>query len=97
MAAQVMFHNVDRSDALVRFIDEKSRELKKLLWKDEDFHWVIEHDAKDLSSQLHLKLVNKNISVSAKARNAFSAAQNAFNKAKRLVVDDHKRLKRKPL
>lgn len=92
MKVNIAFHNVDHSDALQKFIQEKSQHIHKLLWRGEDLDWVIEHDAVNFSPKLKLKLNDKMISISASARNAFSAVNEVIEKAKRVIRDDHKKL-----
>ncbi len=93
MNMAVSFNHVDHSDALQFFINQKSGNLKKFLWNGEHFDWVIENDAKFFKLKLNLKLRNKMIKVSAKDENAFSAVNKIIDKAKRLISEDHQRLR----
>tara|TARA_Y100000590_G_C14850663_1_gene687490 strand:- start:40 stop:324 length:285 start_codon:yes stop_codon:yes gene_type:complete len=88
----IAFNNLQHSDALSFFINQKSHHISKLLWKGERMDWVVEQDAKEFKPVLKLKLKGKNISISAKAKNAFSAVNEVVDKAKRLVLRNHKRL-----
>jgi ribosome-associated translation inhibitor RaiA len=92
MKVNIAFDNVDNSDALQFFIQQKSVQVKKLLANGEVLRWVIEQESKSFKPILKLKLRNKNLS--SKARNAFSAVSDVVEKAKRLVNEDHKRLKK---
>jgi ribosome-associated translation inhibitor RaiA len=93
MKVNIAFDNVDNSDALQFFIQQKSVQVKKLLANGEVLRWVIEQESKNFKPILKLKLRNKNLYISSKARNAFSAVNDVVEKAKRLVSEDHKRLK----
>ncbi len=92
MQSVVAFHNVDHSDALVDFIEKKSKNLSKFLWKSEHFSWVIEHDSKQFRPILKFKLNNKMVSISALNQNVFKAVNEVIEKAKRLVAKSHKKL-----
>ncbi|MFT6632535.1 MAG: ribosome-associated translation inhibitor RaiA [Bacteriovoracaceae bacterium] len=94
MKVNIAFDNVDNSDALQFFIQQKSVQVKKLLANGEVLRWVIEQESKSFKPILKLKLRNKNLYISSKARNAFSAVSDVVEKAKRLVNEDHKRLKK---
>ena len=93
MKVNVAFHNVDHSDALVSFIQKKSLQVEKMLWNGEKLSWVIENNASNFSPKLMLKLKNKAIDVVAEDADAFQAVLKVVDKAKRLVKDDHKKLK----
>ncbi|MBT4792917.1 MAG: hypothetical protein HON90_15180 [Halobacteriovoraceae bacterium] len=93
MKVSVAFHNVDRSDALVSFIEKKSHQVKKLLWPGEELCWVVEHSAKQFEPKAKLILKNKVIDVSAKAGDVFSAVNLVIERAKRVIRDDHRKLK----
>ena len=92
MKVNIAFNNVDHSDALHSFIQQKSDQINKLLWKGEKFSWVIEQDSSDFKSKLNLKLKNKKIYINAKAKNAFIAVNDVIEKAKRIIREDHKKL-----
>ncbi len=93
MLVNVSFHNVDHSDALEHFINQKSQSLSQMLWKGEHLRWVVDKDANELSPHLVVKLKNKHIHVRSRAKNAFMAVNEVFEKARRLVRDNHQRLK----
>ncbi len=88
----IAFHNVDHSKALEFFIEQKSAQVKKMLWRGENFSWVIESESDKFKPQLLLKLRNKKLKISAKKRNVFSAVNEVIEKAQRLVNKDHKKL-----
>lgn len=92
MSIQVSFHNVDHSDALVSFIDSKSERLNKFLKPSEKAKCLIEHESTKYKFKLNLKLINKNITLSSKADNAFKAASEVFAKAKKIVNSHHKQI-----
>ena len=93
MNVAVAFKHVDHSDALEFYINQKSDSLKKLLWNGEHFDWVIEDDADEFKININMKLRNKKLSVSSKGENPFSVASKVIDKAKRLVREDHQRLR----
>lgn len=93
MKVNIAFDNVDNSHALKFFIQQKSEQIKKLLWNGENIKWVIEQESKNFKPILKVKLRNKNLFISSKARNAFSAVNDVIDKAKRIVSEDHKRIK----
>ncbi len=93
MKVNVSFNNVDKSNALKFFIQQKSENFKKLLWGGEHISWIIEQDSHQFKSIMRIKLKNKFINVSSKADNAFSSVNGVFDKAKRLIREDHRRLK----
>ncbi len=93
MNVAVSFKHVDHSDALEFYLNQKSESLKKLLWKGEHFDWLIEDDAKEFKINANLKLRNKKLNVSSKGENPFSVANRVIEKAKRLVREDHQRLR----
>jgi ribosome-associated translation inhibitor RaiA len=93
MKVNIVFNNVDNSNALQFFIQQKSDQVKKILFNGESLKWVIEQESQKFKPILKLKLRNKNLYISSKARNAFSAVSDVIEKAKRIVSEDHKRLK----
>lgn len=93
MKVQVAFHNVDNSQALQNFIVKKSNRLSRFLWKSEHLNWVIESQANQFEPKLILKLKNKQIEIKSRAKNIHKAINEVIEKAQRLIIKDHKRLK----
>ncbi len=91
MNAHVSFHNVDHSDALQKFIEEKSIKLARKIRKSENFSWVVDRDAKAFRPILKLKLVDGIKPVSAKSHNAFKAVNIVFDKAMKLIQKSHQK------
>jgi ribosome-associated translation inhibitor RaiA len=89
MNAKVSFHNVDHSEALQKFILEKSKKLSNLFWKGEGFSWVVEKDADSFRPLVNLKLRDKKVQVRAESHNPFKAVKLALRKAEKLVVKSH--------
>lgn len=89
MSVNIAFHNVDNSSVLDGFINKKSLKLSKFLDEKANIDWVIEKDSHNFIPKINIKSHNKNFSISAKSPNAFDAVKIAFDKAKRVISDDH--------
>lgn len=91
MNVKVSFHQVDHSDALESFVIKKSSKLSKFLNDSEQLSWVIDFKDKLFKPNLNMSLNGKVISVNSKAQDAFSAVNEVFSKAKRLLRKRHGR------
>jgi ribosome-associated translation inhibitor RaiA len=89
MRVKVAFHNVQHSDALENFLKEKSQKLQVFLNNNERINWVINFKGKQFLPQLKLHVKGKSLSIKSKADNAFIAAANVVEKAKRVLRDRH--------
>ena len=89
MSVNIAFHNVDNSAMLDEFINKKSEKLSKFLDSKSSISWIVEKDAHNFIPKVNIKSHKKNFSISAKSPNAFDAVSLVFDKAKRVVSDDH--------
>lgn len=91
MLANVSFHNVDHSESLEHFIQEKSRGLNRFLGDSERLSWVINSEAKVFSPHLELVLNGQSKMIKSEDENVFRAVANVSLKAHRLLSDRHGR------
>lgn len=94
MMVNISFHNVERSESLEHFIQEKSKLLSRFLNGSEHLNWVMNSDSKKFSPHLEIVLSGQNHMIKSEHENVFKAVANISAKAKRLLSDRHGRRSR---
>ena len=89
MTVNVIFHNMDQSDAVVRFIEKKSQKLQKFFHEPASVKVVIDRVKRTVHPHLNINLGGRSYSVSSQADNAFIAIDGVFEKAKRQLEKWH--------
>lgn len=91
----VSYRNVDNSQALSDFLQDKTLKLKRFLGQKIEANWVIDSDGKNFNPKLNIVTKGKVISLQSKASNAFVASGEILAKAKNLLSKNHVK-KRRP-
>lgn len=91
MMVNISFHNVDHSEALEHFIQEKSKGMQRFLNGSEHLNWVVNSDSNLFSPHLEMVLNGQNHMVKCEHENVFKAVAEVSSKAKRLLNDRHGR------
>jgi ribosomal subunit interface protein len=92
MKVNISFHNVDHSESLEHFIQEKSEVLNRFLKNPEHLNWVVDSSNGKFEPHLDLALNGQNQMVKSSDENVFRAVSNVISKAKRLLNDRHGRM-----
>ncbi len=83
MQVKVAYHQVDNSDALNQFVEDKISKLNKFIEnKNLPVNWVLSKNGSNFDASVHIHAFGKDHHVSAESKNVYESVSMAADKLK---------------